>query len=344
MNSKSKKKTHRVVLIEGDGIGPEICVEMKKVAEATDVKIEFLPAFAGQHGIEKFNDTLPEKTLELIKKHRVAIKGPLMTPVAKGFGSINVLLRKKLELYANVRPVCSYPGVSPYPDVDIIIMRENTEDLYSGIEHEIAPGVVESIKVITREASTRIAKYAFEYAKKHKRKKMTSIHKANIMKLSDGLFLDCARKVAKEYPGVEYHEMIVDNACMQLVTNPSQFDMLLLENLYGDIVSDLCAGLVGGLGLVPGGNIGKDCAIFESVHGSAPDIAGRGVANPVAIILTLAMMFEYLSEKRAAESVRAAVAAVLKVGKVRTPDLGGKNTTSDMGDAIVKELRKFYGR
>ncbi|KAB2839010.1 isocitrate/isopropylmalate dehydrogenase family protein, partial [bacterium] len=324
-------KTYPVTLIEGDGIGPEICAEMKKVVAATGVRLEFFPAYAGQTGIEKFNDTLPDKTLKLIKKTRVAIKGPLMTPIAKGFGSINVLLRKKLELYANVRPVRSFPGVSPYPDVDLVIMRENTEDLYSGIEHEIAPGVVESIKVITRTASTRIAKYAFDYAKRNKRKKVTSIHKANIMKLSDGLFLECARQVSKAYPGIEYAEMIVDNACMQLVTRPSQFDVLLLENLYGDIVSDLCAGLVGGLGLVPGGNIGKKYAIFESVHGSAPDIAGKGIANPIAIVLTLGMMLDYLGEKAASQAVQEAVKRVLQAKKVRTPDLGGKHTTAQMG-------------
>jgi len=334
-------KSYSITLIEGDGIGPEICAEMKKVVKATGIPIQFFPAFTGQTGIEKFNDTLPDQTLSLIKKHRVAIKGPLMTPIAKGFGSINVLLRKKLELFANVRPVRSYPGVSKYPNVDIVIMRENTEDLYSGIEHEIAPGVVESIKVITRDASTRIAKYAFEYAKRHKRKKVTSIHKANIMKLSDGLFLDCARGVSKSYPGIEYTEMIVDNACMQLVTNPSQFDVLLLENLYGDIVSDLCAGLVGGLGLVPGGNIGKKYAIFESVHGSAPDIAGKGVANPIAIILTLGMMLEFLEENKASQAVQQAVANILKAKKFRTPDLGGKHSTSEMGDAIAAEVKKI---
>jgi len=334
-------KTYPVTLIEGDGIGPEICAEMKKVVAATGVRLEFFPAYAGQTGIEKFNDTLPDQTLKLIKKTRVAIKGPLMTPIAKGFGSINVLLRKKLELYANVRPVRSFPGVSPYPDVDLVIMRENTEDLYSGIEHEIAPGVVESIKVITRTASTRIAKYAFDYAKRNKRKKVTSIHKANIMKLSDGLFLECARQVSKSYPGIEYAEMIVDNACMQLVTRPSQFDVLLLENLYGDIVSDLCAGLVGGLGLVPGGNIGKKYAIFESVHGSAPDIAGKGVANPIAIILTLAMMLDYLGEAKAGQAVQAAVTNILKAKKVRTPDLGGKHTTAQMGDAIAAEVERL---
>jgi isocitrate dehydrogenase (NAD+) len=328
-------------LIEGDGIGPEICAEMKKVVAAAGVSIRFDEAYAGQKAVEKFNDTLPDQTLALIKKNRVAIKGPLTTPIAKGFGSINVLLRKKLELYANVRPVRSFPGVSPYSDVDLVIMRENTEDLYSGIEHEIAPGVVESIKVITREASTRIAQYAFDYSRRHKRKKVTSIHKANIMKLSDGLFLQCAQQVAKRFPGIAYAEMIVDNACMQLVTKPSQFDVLLLENLYGDIVSDLCAGLVGGLGLVPGGNIGKKYAVFESVHGSAPDIAGKGIANPVAIILTLAMMLEHLGETQASRAVQAAVRKVLQGKRVRTPDLGGRNTTEQMGAAIAGEVKRL---
>lgn len=334
-------KTHPVTLIEGDGIGPEICAEMKKIVAACGVKIDFSPAFAGQTALEKFKNVLPAATLASIKKNRVAIKGPVTTPIATGFGSINVQLRKQLKLFANVRPVRSYPGVSAYPNVDIVIMRENTEDLYSGIEHEIAPGVVESIKVITREASTNIAEYAFAYAKKNGRKKVTSIHKANIMKLSDGLFLDCARRVSKKFPGIEYTEMIVDNACMQLVTKPSQFDVLLLENLYGDIVSDLCAGLVGGLGLVPGGNIGKKCAIFESVHGSAPDIAGKGVANPVAMILTLAMMLEYLGETKSSQAVQQAVSKVLQAKQVRTPDLGGKSSCAEMGDAIAKTVKKL---
>lgn len=330
---------HRITLIEGDGIGPEICAEMLKVATATGVVLEFEPALAGMKALDKMNDLLPEATLKKIKKNKVAIKGPLTTPVGKGFASINVRLRKTLQLYANVRPVYSFAGVSPYTKVNLVIMRENTEDLYSGIEHVIAPGVVESIKVITKEASTRIAKYAFDYAKAHGRKKVTSIHKANIMKLSDGLFLDCARKVSKSYPGIAYEEMIVDNACMQLVTKPEQFDVLLLENLYGDIVSDLCAGLVGGLGLVPGGNIGKKFAVFESVHGSAPDIAGKGLANPTAIILSFAMMLRYLNEVKAAQAVEAAVAKVLSSKKTRTRDLGGTLSTSQMGDAIVKELK-----
>jgi len=334
-------KTHRVTLIEGDGIGPEICAEMLKVVASAGVRIDFERAYAGQIALEKFKESIPAATLASIKRNRVAIKGPVTTPIGTGFTSINVMLRKKLELYANVRPVRSYPGVSTYPNVDLVIMRENTEDLYSGIEHEIAPGVVESIKVITRLASTRIAEYAFSYAKKHGRKKVTAIHKANIMKLSDGLFLECARGIAKKFPKIEYTEMIVDNACMQLVTRPTQFDVLLLENLYGDIVSDLCAGLVGGLGLVPGGNIGKKYAVFESVHGSAPDIAGKGIANPTAIILTLALMLEYLGETQASLAVQQAVSKVLQAKKVRTPDLGGKNTCPEMGDAIAKQVKRL---
>lgn len=336
-------KKHRVTLIEGDGIGPEICAEVRKVAEATRVNIQFETAYAGLTGLKKLNDVLPDQTVRLIKKNKIALKGPLTTPVGKGFSSINVLLRKKLKLFANVRPVTSIPGISMHPNVDLVIMRENTEGLYAGIEHEIAPGVVESIKVVTRQASLRIARYAFEYAKKQNRKRVTAIHKANIMKLSDGLFLDCARKVAKAYPKIQYDELIVDNACMQLVTRPDPYDILLLENLYGDIVSDLCAGLVGGLGVVPGANIGKHYSIFESVHGSAPDIAGKGCANPTAIILTFAMMLRYLGESRAAYRVEASVHKVLASKKGRTRDLGGKLSTSQMGDAIAETIIKMKG-
>jgi isocitrate dehydrogenase (NAD+) len=336
-------KKHRVTLIEGDGIGPEICAEVRKVAKVTGVPVQFDVAYAGLNALKKLNDVLPDQTVRLIKKNKIALKGPLTTPVGKGFGSINVLLRKKLKLFANVRPVSSIPGISMHSNVDLVIMRENTEGLYAGIEHEIAPGVVESIKVVTREASLRIARYAFEYAKKHHRKRVTAIHKANIMKLSDGLFLECARKVAKSYPKIQYDELIVDNACMQLVTRPDPYDILLLENLYGDIVSDLCAGLVGGLGVVPGANIGKHYSIFESVHGSAPDIAGKGWANPTAIILTFAMMLRYLGESRAAQRVEASVHKVLASKKGRTRDLGGKLTTSQMGDAIAQTIIKMKG-
>ncbi|MCB1215278.1 MAG: isocitrate/isopropylmalate dehydrogenase family protein [Deltaproteobacteria bacterium] len=331
-------KSIPITLIEGDGIGPEIASVMKKVAQATQLSLVFEPALAGQAALEAYAELLPDRTLKQIKQNKVALKGPLTTPVGKGFRSINVLLRKTLKLFANVRPVRSIPQISPYQGVDLVIMRENTEDLYAGIEHEIAPGVVESIKVITRVASTRIAQYAFEYAMKNGRKRVTSIHKANIMKLSDGLFLECARKVSKAYPKIQYDELIVDNACMQLVSKPQQFDVLLLENLYGDIVSDLAAGLVGGLGLVPGANIGKKCAIFESVHGSAPDIAGQGKANPTAMILTFAMMLEYLGKGKVAKQVEAAVFKTLANKRFRTPDLGGRASTEELGEAVVRAL------
>ncbi len=336
-------KTHHVTLIEGDGIGPEICAEVLKVAKATKLEFKFEKALAGTSALSKFHDLLPDETLNLIKKNGVALKGPLTTPVGKGFSSINVLLRKKFELFANVRPVKSIPGVSLHPKVDLVIMREATESLYSGIEHEVAPGVVECIKVVTRHASLRIAQYAFDYAAKNKRKKITAIHKANIMKLSDGLFLDCAREIAKKFPSITYDELIVDNACMQLVIRPEQFDVLLLENLYGDIVSDLCAGLVGGLGVVPGANIGEKYAIFEAVHGSAPDIAGKGLANPTAIILTLAMMLRYLREQKTADVIEDAVTTVLAEKKNRTRDLGGNLSTSELGDVIAKEVKKLNG-
>lgn len=335
------KTPHHITLIEGDGIGPEITTAMKEVAQATGVPLEFDPAVAGLEALKVDTTVLPEATLRKIKRNRVALKGPLTTPVGSGFRSVNVMLRKTLKLYANVRPVRSIPKLSSHQDVDLVIMRENTEDLYAGIEHEIAPGVVESIKVITRDASTRIAQYAFDYAASQGRKKVTAIHKANIMKLSDGLFLECARKVARAYPKIQYDEMIVDNACMQLVSNPKQFDVLLLENLYGDIVSDLCAGLVGGLGVVPGANIGKNYAIFESVHGSAPDIAGQNKANPTAMILTLAMMLRYLGELKAASAIEKAVFNILAVKRTRTGDLGGKLSTSQLGNLIAREVKKL---
>jgi isocitrate dehydrogenase (NAD+) len=332
---------YRVSLISGDGIGPEITQATREVLEATGVKIVWEEVLAGQKAIEKDNHPLPERTVRSIKRNKVALKGPLATPIATGFASVNVLLRKTFHLYANVRPAKSMEGIkSQYKDIDLVILRENTEDLYSGIEHVVAPGVVESIKVITKKASLRIAEFAFKYAKAHGRRKITAIHKANIMKLSDGLFLDCARKVSKKFPGIEYTEMIVDNACMQLVLKPHQFDILLLENLYGDIVSDLAAGLVGGLGVVPAGNIGEKGAIFEAVHGTAPDIAGKNKANPTALILSGAMMLDHLGEKKAAQRVRAAVAEVVRRGETLTGDLGGEAGTSEFAAAVVKALRR----
>lgn len=333
---------YQITLLPGDGIGPEVTEATLLVLEATGIKFKWDRAIAGQQAIEKFADPLPEKTIQLIRSNQIALKGPIGTPIAKGFGSVNVLLRKKFNLYANVRPIKSLRGVrSRYQNIDLVVMRENTEDLYSGIEHEVAPGVVESIKVITEKASTRISEYSFQYAKREKRKKVTAIHKANIMKLSDGLFLDCARKVSKKFPKIDYREMIVDNACMQLVTKPEQFDILLLENLYGDIVSDLCAGLVGGLGLVPGANIGEDAAIFEAVHGSAPDIAGKGIANPIAMILTAALMLKYLKEVKAGKIVEEAVNLVMEAGEVLTPDLGGKASTKELAKEIAKRVKKL---
>lgn len=330
---------HRVTLIPGDGIGPEITEAAIEVIAATGVKIDWDRRVAGQKGIEQYNQPLPDVTLRSIRKNKVALKGPLMTPIAKGFQSVNVLLRKTLQLYANLRPAKSLAGIpTRYKNIDLVILRENTEDLYTGIEHVVAPGVVESIKIITRKASERIARYAFEYAMKNGRKKVTAIHKANIMKLSDGLFLDSARRIAKKYPKIQFDDKIVDNACMQLVTHPTQFDILLLENLYGDIVSDLTAGLVGGLGVVPAANIGKSGAIFEAVHGTAPDIAGQGKANPIALVLSSAMMLDHLGESRAAAKVWHAVNLVLKRGTIRTPDLGGTSSTSDMAVALCRAV------
>ena len=288
---------------------------------------------------KKHGTVLPEVVIESIKRNKVALKGPVGTPVGEGFKSVSVKLRRDLNLYANLRPIKSLEGVrSKYKNIDLIVVRENTEGLYSGIEHEVIPGVVESLKIITEKASTKIAQYAFRYAMAKNRKKITAIHKANIMKLSDGLFLQCAQKVSKDYPGIEYDELIVDNACMQLILNPHQFDVLLLENLYGDIVSDLCAGLIGGLGVAPGANIGDECAIFEAIHGSAPDIAGKNIANPIALILSSVLMLEHLGEEKAAERIRRAVQKAVKKGEKLTPDLGGDGNTTEFAEQIIDEL------
>ncbi len=277
--------------------------------------------------------------IESVRRNRIALKGPTETPVAGGHRSVNVALRKELDLYANLRPVKTLPGISSrYDSVDLVVVRENTEDLYSGLEHVVVPGVVESIKIITERASTRIALFAFEYAQAHGRKRVTAVHKANIMKLSDGLFLDCCRVVAKQYPAIVYDELIVDNCCMQLVLDPTRFDLLLLENLYGDIVSDLCAGFIGGLGLAPGANIGESVAIFEAVHGSAPDIAGKNLANPTALVLSAAMMLDHLGEREAAGRVRHAVHGVLREGKKLTRDLGGSAGTTEIAEAIATRV------
>jgi isocitrate dehydrogenase (NAD+) len=330
---------HQVTLLPGDGIGPEITRATRRVLDASGVEIEWHEWEAGAGVVEQYGTLLPPHVLESIRATRVGLKGPIATAIGTGLPSANVALRKALDLYACLRPVKILPGVpSRYDAVDLVVVRENTEDLYSAIEHEVVPGVVESIKVITERASLRIAEFAFEYARRHGRRRVTSLHKANIMKLSDGLFLRCAREVAARYPDIPYEERIVDAACMQLVRDPSQFDVLLTENLYGDIVSDLTAGLVGGLGVVPGANLGEEYAVFEAVHGSAPDIAGRGLANPTAMILTAAMMLDYLGEEPAAARLRAAVETVLARGQTITRDLGGTASTDEMAAAIGRAL------
>jgi isocitrate dehydrogenase (NAD+) len=330
---------HTITLIPGDGIGPEVSSAVVRIIEATGVAINWETHYAGAQALEKFGSTLPDDLLESIKRNKVALKGPITTPVGKGFTSVNVGLRKALDLYANVRPVRALPNVpARYPELNLVVVRENTEDLYSGIEHVVVPGVVESIKVITEKASTRIARYAFEFARREGRKKVTAVHKANIMKLSDGLFLDCFRNVAAAYPEIEADDKIVDNACMQLVMRPEQFDVMLLENLYGDIVSDLCAGLIGGLGLVPGANIGELGAVFEAVHGSAPDIAGQGIANPTALLQSGVLMLRHLGEREAADRVENAMLKVYADGLVRTRDVGGTSHTDEFARAVVEAM------
>ena len=332
---------HTITLIPGDGIGPEIVGATVRTIEATGVDIEWETQIIGAYALEKFGVTIPDETIASIKRNKVALKGPLATPIGKGFTSVNVGLRKALDLYANVRPVKALPNVEcRYPELDLVIVRENTEDLYAGLEHVVVPGVVESIKIITEKASTRIARYAFEYAVKMGRKKVTAMHKANIMKLSDGLFLECFYNMAKEFPDIEADDKIIDNACMQLVMRPQQFDVMVLENLYGDIVSDLCAGLIGGLGLAPGANIGEQGAVFEAVHGSAPDIAGQGIANPTAIMMSALLMLRHINEMDAADRMEKALMDVFAEGNVRTKDLGGSASTADFATAIIEKIKQ----
>jgi isocitrate dehydrogenase (NAD+) len=331
---------HIITLIPGDGIGPEIIAATVRTIEATGVDIEWETHIIGAQALEKYGTTIPDSTIESIKRNKVALKGPLGTPIGKGFTSVNVGLRKALDLYANVRPIKALPNVEcRYPELDLVIMRENTEDLYAGLEHVVVPGVVESIKIITEKASTRIAKYAFEYARINGRKKVTAMHKANIMKLSDGLFLECYYNVAKNFTEIPADDKIIDNACMQLVMRPEQFDVLVTENLYGDIVSDLCAGLIGGLGLAPGANIGEQGAVFEAVHGSAPDIAGQGIANPTAVMLSGVMMLRHLGEPDAGKRMEDAIMEVFADGEFRTKDLGGTSKTDEFANAIIKKLK-----
>jgi isocitrate dehydrogenase (NAD+) len=334
-----KDMAHKITLIPGDGIGPEVTQATVRILEATGVKFEWETFMAGAEAFEKYKEYIPRELTESIERTHVGLKGPVSTPIGGGFASINVALRQKFELYANFRPIRNLPYIpTRYPEVDLIIVRENTESLYSGIEHEVVPGVVESIKIITEKASTRIARFAFEYARKNKRKKIHAIHKANIMKLSDGLFLRCARNVAKDYPEITYGEHIVDNTCMQLVINPYQYDMLVMENLYGDIISDLCAAFVGGLGFVPSANLGDHCAIFEAVHGSAPDIAGKNLANPTAILRSSLLMLRHLGEYDAALKIRNALEKVYRTREKLTRDVGGKAGTSEFADSIIEAM------
>jgi isocitrate dehydrogenase (NAD+) len=331
--------SHTITLIPGDGIGPEVTDAVLRIISAAGVAIDWERHDAGVIAFERTGQALPPSLLESIRRHKVALKGPVTTPIAHGFTSVNVGLRKALDLYANLRPVWNLPGVpARFQGVDMIIVRENTEDLYAGLEHEVVPGVVESLKIITEKASTRIGKFAFAHARKNGRKTVTAIHKANIMKLSDGLFLESVRAVARDNPDIKYDEKIVDAACMHLVMNPGQFDVLVMPNLYGDIVSDLCAGLVGGLGVVGAANHGLDIAVFEAVHGSAPDIAGKGLANPTALLLSAVLMLRHIDEGAAAEQIMAGLSAVLQAGDTLTRDLGGTASTREFADAVCRAL------
>jgi isocitrate dehydrogenase (NAD+) len=330
---------YKVTLIPGEGIGPEVAAATRRVIDAAGVQIEWEELSARTDSATEAGQLVNQGAIDSVRRNRVALKGPTGTAIAGGAPSVNVALRKALDLYSNLRPVKNLPGVSSrFENVDIVLVRENTEDLYSGLEHEVVPGVVESLKIITERASTRIARFAFEYAKKSGRKKIHAIHKANIMKLSDGLFLRSVRAVAEKHKEIEYRELIVDNACMQMVLNPQQFDMLLLPNLYGDVMSDLAAGLVGGLGVVPSGNIGDDCAMFEAVHGTAPDIAGKGLANPTALLMSGIMMLDHLGERPAARRIEAALERVYREGKHATRDLGGTATTREFAEAVISAL------
>ena len=331
--------SHTITLIPGDGIGPEVTDAVLRILQVAGVKIDWDRQDAGVVAFERYRTALPVELLDSVRRTRVALKGPVTTPIGEGFTSVNVGLRKALDLFANLRPVWSLPGVpTRYSDIDLVIVRENTEDLYSGLEHEVVPGVVESLKIITEKASRRISEFAFEYARRHGRKKVTAIHKANIMKLSDGLFIRTSRDVARQFVEIPYEEKIIDAACMLLVMKPESFDVLLLPNLYGDIVSDLCAGLVGGLGVVPGANLGLNSAVFEAVHGSAPDIAGQNLANPTALLLSALLMLQHLGEVDAADRIRRALYQVLGGGQVRTRDLGGTATTGEFTAAVCAAI------
>jgi isocitrate dehydrogenase (NAD+) len=329
----------QIVLIEGDGIGPEVTQAACRVIAAAGVRIDWVKAPAGIPAAERYGEPLPEQTLEMIRRYRVALKGPCTTPVGRGYRSINVRLRQGLDLYASVRPVVTMPGVkTPYEKVDLVVVRENTEGLYAGLEHQVVPGVVESVRLITRPAAERIVRFAFELARHGGRRLVTFCHKADVMRLSDGLFLECARGVAEEYPFIAFEEKVIDNVCLEMASDPSNFDVLVMENLFGDVISDLAAGLVGGLGLVPGANYGTRNAVFEAVHGSAPDIAGKGLANPIAVIRSAVMMLEYVGHREAANRIERAILTTLKNRDGLTRDLGGDGTTATITDAIIKNL------
>ena len=328
-----------VVMIAGDGIGPEVMAATRQILAAAGARIDWIEAVAGLGAVEKHGEPLPDATLDLIRKHRVALKGPCTTPIGKGFRSINVRLRKDLQLYASVRPVASLPGIKvPYQNVSLIVVRENTEGLYAGMEHYVVPGVVESLRLVTREAAERIVRYAFELARNQGRRKITVVHKADVLPLSDGMFLAVAQGVADDYPFLEFEELPIDRVALELALEPARFDVLVMENLFGDVMSDLCAGLVGGLGLVPGANIGARYALFEAVHGSAPDIAGKGLANPIALVRSAAMMLEHIGQREPARRIEASVRATLEAGRGLTRDLGGDGTTTTITERLIANL------
>jgi isocitrate dehydrogenase (NAD+) len=327
------------VKIAGDGIGPEVMAASVTVLQAAGARIDWIDAAAGLGAVEHCGDPLPETTLDLIRQHRVALKGPCTTPIGKGFRSINVRLRQALDLYASVRPVCTLPGaLGAYQDVDLVVVRENTEGLYSGQEHVVVPGVIESLRLITKPACERIVRFAFELARHSGRRRVTFCHKADVLPLSDGLFLATARQVADDYPFLEFDEIKIDHLCLRLALDPTGFDVLVMENLFGDVISDLCAGLVGGLGLVPGANIGTKVALFEAVHGSAPDLAGKNLANPIALVRSAAMMLEHIGQREAAQRIEASVRQTLQAKKGLTRDLGGDGTTTTVTEQLVANL------
>ncbi len=330
---------HTVTLIPGDGIGPEVTQAVKKIIAATDVSINWEKTNAGSEVMEECGTPLPEEVIEMIRRNKIALKGPIATPVGSGFRSVNVEIRKKLDLYVNLRPVKSFPGYNKkFKNVDLVVFRENTEGLYAGVEHMVGRDAAESIKIITRKASKRIVKAAFEYARKENRKRVTVVHKANIIKFTDGLFLEEAGKVAEDYPDISFDDRIIDNMCMQLVQYPEEYDVLVMPNFYGDIISDLCSGLIGGLGLTAGANIGDDIKVFEAVHGNAPDIAGKNIANPIALLLSAVLMLRYLEEIKAADKIVQAIGKTLAEGKNLTPDLGGQAHTDEITDTIIANL------